>query len=119
MKFDVQYKGRTIRLDITSEDSLYRLEYEDKKLGFRCERIDESCLSIMVGERSYEAHVHAAPPAYAVQLQDLSYDFEVMEGGDGGGGRKAGRRRAPSNHRPDARQGGERAESAGRHVEGR
>ncbi|MBI2840838.1 MAG: acetyl-CoA carboxylase biotin carboxyl carrier protein subunit [Acidobacteria bacterium] len=90
MKFDVQYKGRAIRLDITSEDSLYRLEYEGKKIGFRCERIDESCLSIMIGEKSYEAHVHAAPPAYGVQLQDLSYDFEVMEGGTGAAGVRRG-----------------------------
>lgn len=88
MKFDIQHSGRTMRLDITAEDSLYRLELDGKLLEFRCVRVDENSLSILIGDRSYTAHVQSTPPTYSVQLQDLRYEYEVMEGGGGSSGGK-------------------------------
>lgn len=86
MKFDVLRNGRTIQLDISNDGMSYKLTTGGETIEFQCARVSENVLSLMIGDRSYTAHVHGSPPAYSVHLQDLSYEYEVLEGGFGVGG---------------------------------
>ncbi|MEW6366017.1 MAG: acetyl-CoA carboxylase biotin carboxyl carrier protein subunit [Acidobacteriota bacterium] len=83
MKFDIQHRGRLVHLDISAQDSVYRLEHGGKVVEFHCVRVSDDTLSVMVGDRVFTAYVHSAPPGYSVQIHDLAFEFEVLEGGGG------------------------------------
>jgi biotin carboxyl carrier protein len=81
MKFDVVYRGRPLRLDITSDGDRYRIDHDGRAIEFRCVRAPGDILSIMIGNRSHTARVQSSATGYYVQLQDLAYEYEVLEGG--------------------------------------
>ena len=83
MRFDVTVAGHTRRIEIRPNDGGYVVTVDGESLELDARDTGAGGLSLLLGERSFEAGLEARDDGYTVFLEGRAYDVLVRAAGAG------------------------------------